>query len=349
MDVIGALQRTPDGDLEPGARPGHLRQHGVGLQVELLLGAGAVLAFDHRRRPGPGRGRVALGDADLLQQVGIPVDHLGERQRSLQVEHRWQFLHLQAHRRPGPEPAGHRFRHHPAGQGGGAHHGSRQPGQCGQHQGGAAHGGQAQGGAVGDAPGQPAAHQDALVEAPVADGRRPGQQEDAGRVGHPVQLPGQAHEGPGHPVEHRRQEEQGQAQRDEAVERVAEGPQLAQGVAVLHQGGGGAHHQDDRRFEHPREPARHPEGGQAVGGVGQPGQDRGEERPLHRHEQPGRLQRRPQAQDPGLGHPGHGGHAVSSTATRSFQKLPTEGMLTCSSGVCTSHMSGPNETISMPG
>ena len=54
VHVVGALQRTPDGDAALGAP---LRDDAVVLNVEMLLRAGAVLAFDNVRGAFPKRNR----------------------------------------------------------------------------------------------------------------------------------------------------------------------------------------------------------------------------------------------------------------------------------------------------
>ena len=59
VDVVGALHRARDGD--PAVRP-RLRDHGLVLDVQLLLVADAILAFDDEASFPKGRFRIAAGD-----------------------------------------------------------------------------------------------------------------------------------------------------------------------------------------------------------------------------------------------------------------------------------------------
>ena len=63
VDVVRALQRSVDGHL---AVAGH-GDHAVGLDVELFLVAGAVLAFDHDVGLAEAAIEIALVDRDLLE------------------------------------------------------------------------------------------------------------------------------------------------------------------------------------------------------------------------------------------------------------------------------------------
>ena len=57
VDVVGTLHRTPNGDAILWIRN---RDHAVGLDVELLLRAGSILALDDVRRVAPNRIDIAF-------------------------------------------------------------------------------------------------------------------------------------------------------------------------------------------------------------------------------------------------------------------------------------------------
>ena len=97
VHVVGALQGALDHHLELRAFAFHVGEHGVGLQVHLLLGAGAVGPFDHVGGLGPDGVGVALADPDLLEEVVGAVDDLLQIQGGLDVQDRRQLLHLQGH------------------------------------------------------------------------------------------------------------------------------------------------------------------------------------------------------------------------------------------------------------
>ena len=68
-----------------------------GLDVQLLLRTGLVLALDDLRRGGPRRFHVAAGDEIRLEQVVLPPDRRGARQRVVYGEDRRQRLDVDPH------------------------------------------------------------------------------------------------------------------------------------------------------------------------------------------------------------------------------------------------------------
>ena len=66
VDVVGALQRAPDGDAVGVV---DLRDHALGLDVELLLRAGLIFAFDDEIGGGPHLVHVAFFHVEGFEDV----------------------------------------------------------------------------------------------------------------------------------------------------------------------------------------------------------------------------------------------------------------------------------------
>ncbi len=202
-----------------------------------------------------------------------------------------------AHHPVGHPAAGGGFGHHAGAERQGADAGPRQAGAQGQAGGGQGHGDQAQHGAVGHPAGLARAHQQALVEAPVADGRGPGGQHRRGQVGQVHHVGGQ----PQHPLrqqaEHRRQGHDHQDRRQRAVEQVGEAPQGQEARPVPAQGGGGGKQHDDGRFHQPGQGEGEAEGRQVLHGPVHARHDGRQVGALGAHHEPGGRKRQPEGED----------------------------------------------------
>ena len=240
------------------------------------------------------------------QRLGREPEQRGERERVVEagddpvVEHSGM----------GPGGAGEDARHgaarHPAARRGlGANAGGHRPGrnqgarnaQPGQHHRRQGDGGDARHRPRGHQARAPVADQQPLVEAPVADRRRPGHKQPERPLDEQRHLPGEREYIECDEVEHRRQKHQQEHPGGAGVQEEGEAPQLAEAVRVLREGRGGGHQHHDRGLHQHRDGEGHAVGREVDLGVGQPRDDRGEEGPLHRHHQPCGGQRSPEEQD----------------------------------------------------
>ena len=94
VDVVRALQRAVDGDAAILARH---RDHGLVLDVELLLVADPVGPLDHHVRPGHGRRRIAAFDG-VLGELVLALERVEDRRQSLGPQA--EVVTRLAHRRP---------------------------------------------------------------------------------------------------------------------------------------------------------------------------------------------------------------------------------------------------------
>ena len=170
-----------------------------------------------------------------------------------------------------------------------------------QQQGDRRHGEETDDGPVGHPAGLAVPDQDALVETTKTDGARPRQENEQRQPGSARNLLGKTHEGATDETEDRRKQKNAERQGDRRVEGVGEGAEAQVGRAIGDERGGGAHHHDHRRLGEQGEAEGHPECGQVVLRRPEPGDDRRQKRPFHRHHQPGGRQGQPEEEDPALG------------------------------------------------
>ncbi len=89
VDVVGTLHGAPDGHALFGACHRH---HSLALNVELLLGAGSIFAFDDGVRMRPDGIDVPFFHLDGLQDIVLAPDHFFSPQRVFESENRRQRL-----------------------------------------------------------------------------------------------------------------------------------------------------------------------------------------------------------------------------------------------------------------
>ena len=91
MNIVRTLQRTPYCDALIGIK---LRDHPVRLDVQLLLRAGKIFAFDDERGVFPDGVHIALFDQVRFENVVFAPDDLGRPLAVRDIEHRRKGLVL---------------------------------------------------------------------------------------------------------------------------------------------------------------------------------------------------------------------------------------------------------------
>jgi len=234
----------------------------------------------HGQGDGGGQGQrvVEAQDAAIGELHSIGVGGQGDRC----WRRRWCRRRRRCRRRHGRQQGGHHARgHQPAGHrlGANSHAQSRRPHRDAghldptggahpdQHDRGSDHGDQPDGGPVGHPSGQAVADQQALVEATVADGRRPGQQDHQGGVGQSADRGIEADQIVHQPGVDGCEEPDDHPGGDQDIQGPGEVAQLTVGIGRVHQGSGGAHHHDHWRLDDDRQGKGDTVGSQIVHGI----------------------------------------------------------------------------------
>ncbi len=201
------------------------------------------------------------------------------------------------HRRACHDPAGDGFRRNTGGQSRGSHPRARGRDREVEHERRGRHGREAEHRTVGDEPGTPAADQEPLIEPPVPDRSRPGEEQPKRHVREVRHVVGNGDQVEHHVAEYRWHQQRQHGRRDRRIEHVGERAEAPEAVRVFGQGRRCAHDHDDGGLDQQGEGVRHTVGREVERGIHQPGDDRREEGPLDRHHEPRGGQRNPKSED----------------------------------------------------